>query len=319
MHRQTTTFSSRMNRVFTHRANRVSKAIERQGIRATYELHDRLLSNRSARERFASSPPQLDDAQRSILDEVQQHGFCGALVRPALLPDEWQAIAEQRDRFVSATEADLAAGGEHVRVRPGKEFVVRLQSYGVELGPDDPWFKVVSSRRLLDLANTYVGMWSKLEYVDVWYSVPQPEAAERISSQRWHRDYNDKHLLKVFLYLVDVDESMGPFQFVAGSQPGGPYEDAWGWQPLGQNYPTEEELESRDPRLGRADLHRPGGHAPLLQHRGFHRGGSRRRSRASSRPRRTRRRRRSRLLTVRSYTYSGAVDALDEPSMFALT
>ena len=268
MHRQTTTFSSRMNRVFTHRANRVAKAIERQGIRATYELHDRLLSNRSARERFAASPPQLDDAQRGILDEVAAARVRGALVRPALLrADEWQAIAEQRDRFVSATEADLAAGGEHVRVRPGKEFVVRLQSYGVELGPDDPWFRVVSSRRLLDLANTYVGMWSKLEYVDVWYSVPQPEAAERISSQRWHRDYNDKHLLKVFLYLVDVDDSMGPFQFVAGSQPGGPYADAWGWQPLGQNYPTEQELEARDPRLGRADVHRAGGHASLLQYR----------------------------------------------------
>ena len=111
-------------------------------------------------------------------------------------------------------------------------------------------------------------MWSKLEYVDVWYSVPQPEAAERISSQRWHRDYNDKHLLKVFLYLVDVDESMGPFQFVAGSQPGGPYGDAWGWQPLGQNYPTEEELESRIPASAVQTFTGPAGRS-LLQHRGF--------------------------------------------------
>ena len=62
-------------------------------------------------------------------------------------------------------------------MRTGKEFVVRLQSYGVELGADDPWFRAVSSRRLLDIANTYLGMWSKLEYVDVWYSVPQPAAA----------------------------------------------------------------------------------------------------------------------------------------------
>ena len=167
MHRQTTTFSSRVNRVFTHRANRVAKAIERQGIRATYELHDRLLSNRTARERFAASPPQLDDAQQGILAEVQEHGFAVRSFDQLFSAEDWQGIAEQRDRFVSATEADLAAGGEHVRVRPGKEFVVRLQSYGVELGPDDPWFKIVSSRRLLDLANTYVGMWSKLEYVDV--------------------------------------------------------------------------------------------------------------------------------------------------------
>ena len=75
MHRQRTKFSSRVNRVFTHRADRVAKTIERQGIRATYELHDRLLSNRGSRERFGEAPPQLDDVQRSILSDVREHGF----------------------------------------------------------------------------------------------------------------------------------------------------------------------------------------------------------------------------------------------------
>ena len=100
---------------------------------------------------------------------------------------------------------------------------------------------------MLDVANTYLRMRSKLEYVDVWYSVPQPKEANRISSQLWHRDYNDKHLLKAFLYLVDVDEEMGPFQYIAGSQPGGPYADAWPWKPLGKNYRPEGELEQRIP------------------------------------------------------------------------
>ena len=54
--------------------------------------------------------------------------------------------------------------------------------------------------RLLDIANAYLGMWAKLEYVDVWYT-PPVEDAERRSSQRWHRDFNDRHLLKAFLYL----------------------------------------------------------------------------------------------------------------------
>ena len=82
-----------------------------------------------------------------------------------------------RDRFVSETESDLAKGGDHVRVREGKEFVVRLHSYGVALGLDDPWFAACASRRMLDIANTYLRMWSKLEYLDVWYSVPQSEEA----------------------------------------------------------------------------------------------------------------------------------------------
>ena len=308
-----------MNRVFTHRADRVSKAIERQGIRATYELHDRLLSNRSARERFAEAPPHLDELQQGILTDVRERGFAVRSFRDLFPDSDWREIEAQRDRFVSSTEADLAAGGEHVRVRPGKEFVVRLQSYGVELGPDDPWFKVVSAPRLLDLANTYLEMWSKLEYVDVWYSVPQPEAAERISSQRWHRDYNDKHLLKVFLYLVDVDEDMGPFQYVAGSQPGGPYADTWGWQPLGQHYPTEQELEGRIPGSAVQTFTGPAGTLLFCNTAGFHRGGF-----STTRPRVLATATYSSpaslaALTVRSYTYTGSVDVLDDATRYALS
>ncbi len=102
-------------------------------------------------------------------------------------------------------------------MREGKEFVVRLHSYGSDLSLDDPWFRVCASRRMLDIANSYVGLLTKLEYVDVWYSVPQPGTSERVASQKWHRDFNDRKLVKAFLYLVDVDETMGPFEYVPGS------------------------------------------------------------------------------------------------------
>ena len=319
MHRQKTKFSRRVNRVFTHRANGVAKALETRGIRATYELHDRLLSNRASRKRYERNGTHLDDLQRRIVSEVEVEGF-STIPFAELFPDElWREIEAQRDAFVADTERDLAAGGDNVRVREGKEFVVRLHSYGVELGPDDPWFRVCTSRRLIDLANAYLRMWSKLEYVDVWYSVPQPPGAERVSSQRWHRDYNDKHLLKAFLYLVDVNDDMGPFQYVPGSQPGGPYADAWGWKPLGENYPTEEELEARIPASAIKAFTAPKGTLIFCNTAGFHRGGfsttdprvlatvtySSPASLAS--------------LTRRSYDYAGPLEELDEPTRFAVT
>jgi ectoine hydroxylase-related dioxygenase (phytanoyl-CoA dioxygenase family) len=319
MHRQRTKFSHRVNRVFTHRANRVAKALERQGIRATYELHDRLLSNRTSRDRFGQEPPRLDELQLSILADVQERGFSVRSFQDVFADDaHWQELGEQRDRFVAATKTDLASGREHVRVRPGKEFVVRLMSYGVDLGLDDPWFRAVASRRLLDIANAYVQMWSKLEYVDVWYSVPQPTGAERVSSQRWHRDYNDKHLLKVFLYLVDVDENMGPFQYVAGSHPGGPYAHAWGWRPLGQNYPTESELEARVPSSAVQTFTGAEGTLIFCNTAGFHRGGF-----STTNPRVLATATYSSpaslaSLTERSYSFTGAVDELDAPTRFAL-
>jgi hypothetical protein len=320
MHRQKTKFSRRVNRVFTHRANRVAKALETRGIRATYELHDRVLSNRASRRRFSSDRPELDEMQERIVSEVEAEGF-STLPFTELFPDGnlWRDLEEQRDRFVAATEADLAAGGDQVRVREGKEFVVRLHSYGVDVGVGDPWFRAASSRRMLDVANVYLRMWSKLEYLDVWYSVPQQASAERVSSQRWHRDYNDKHLLKAFLYLVDVDADMGPFQYVPGSQPGGPYADEWGWRPLGQNYPTEEELEARIPASAVHTFTAPKGTLIFCNTAGFHRGGF-----STTEPRVLATLTYSSpaslaSLTERSFTYAGALGELDAPTRFALT
>ncbi len=320
MHRRKTQFARRMNRVLTHRANTVSKAVEARGIRATYEIHDRMLSNRRSRNLFTHEHPQLDDLQRRIVSDVDREGYC-LLTFGDLFPDEalWHELEEMGNRFIQETATDLAQGGEHVRVRKGKEFVVRLHSYGVDLGLDDPWFRVCASRRMLDIANAYLRMWSKLEYVDAWYSVPQPKGSERISSQRWHRDFNDKHLLKAFLYLVDVDEEMGPFQFIPGSQPGGPYADAWPWKPLGENYPTESELERRIPPSAVRTFVGPKASFLFCNTAGFHRGGF-----STTTPRVLATATYSSpaslaSLTERSYDFSGSLAELDPVTRFALT
>jgi len=320
MHRRKTQFARRLNRVLPDRVDPYAKALENRGIRATYELHDRLLSNRRSRELFRHEQPGLDEVQRRVVSEVESQGY-SLLAFSDLFPEEsrWQELEAMRDRFVTETEEDLAAGGQHVRVREGKEFVVRLHSYGVTLGLDDPWFAVCASRRMLDIANAYLRMWSKLEYVDVWYSVPQPEGAQRISSQLWHRDYNDKHLLKTFLYLVDVDEEMGPFQYIPGSQPGGPYADAWPWKPLGQNYPTEEELEERIPASAVRTFVGPKASLLFCNTAGFHRGGF-----STSAPRILATATYSSpaslaSLTERSYDFAGSLDELDPVTRFALS
>ncbi|MBA2642087.1 MAG: phytanoyl-CoA dioxygenase family protein [Actinobacteria bacterium] len=312
MHRTKTHFAARVNHVAT--------ALEKRGIRATYALHDRVLSNRSSRRRFAHDRPGLDHVRQGILDALERDGY--ALTTFADFSYDagaWADVEAQGARFAAETQAALAGDRESLRVRAGKEFVVRLHSYGVDLGLDDPWFRVCASRRMLDLANTYLGLWSKLEYVDMWYSVPQPEEADRVASQRWHRDFNDKHLLKAFLYLVDVDEGNGPFQYVPGSAPGGRHADAWPWRPLGENYPPENELETRVPAEDFRTFTGSKGTLLFCNTAGFHRGGfataklrvlatvtySSPASLAS--------------LTERSYRFVDPLDGLDEPTRFALT
>jgi hypothetical protein len=307
---------------FAARVNHVASALEKRGVRATYALHDRVLSNRSSRRHFARTEPELDDVQQRIVSELSVEGYC-VVPFTELFPDvrdsNWRAIEEQAARFVAETEEGLAGNREALRVRAGKEFVVRLLSYGIELGPDDPWFATCASHRMLDIANTYLGLWSKLEYVDMWYSVPQPADADRIASQRWHRDFNDKHLLKAFLYLVDVDVGTGPFEYVPGSAPGGLFADAWPWQPLGENYPPDGELEKRIPEDGIQTFTAPKGTMVFCNTSGFHRGGF-----ATEKPRVLATATYSSpaslaSLTERSYHFTGSLEELDGPTRFALT
>jgi hypothetical protein len=261
---------------FAARVNRVAAGLERRGVVATYEMHDRLLANRGARRRYSQAAPALDDVQQSVLERLRQEGYA-SLPFSELIPNPavWEELETDAQRFVTETEVGLARereGGEaELRRRAGKEFLVRKYSWGVELGVEDPWLRLGINPRLLDLANAYLQMWSKLEYVDVWYTAPAG-TDERRASQRWHRDFNDRHLLKAFLYLVDVDEETGPFEYVPRSAPGGELERLWPWRPLGENYPPEDEFAERV--NGRSvTFTAPKGTIIFCNTSGFHRGG----------------------------------------------
>ena len=144
-----------------------------------------------------------------------------------------------------------------------------------ELPLDNPWFKLAASPRMLDVVNSYLEMWSKLLYVDQWYTIPvMTDEDARFSSQRWHRDYNDQHLIKVFIYMNDVDEGAGPFEYVPGSARGGPYADAWPWVPFGGDlYPPPEEFDQKIPAEAVRTLTGPAGSVIFCNTSGFHRGG----------------------------------------------
>jgi hypothetical protein len=266
MHRKRTRFAARVHRVAT--------ALERRGIVATYELHDRLLANRSARRRYTHEPPVLDELQQRVVEQLRNEGYA-TLPLSELAPDLWSDLESEAARFVAETEAELAkekAGSESaLRRREGKEFVVRKYAYDVELSLDDPWLRLGLNTRMLDIANAYLGMWAKLEYVDVWYT-PPVEDPERRSSQRWHRDFNDRHLLKAFLYLVDVDEKTGPFEYVPRTAPGNELDHLWPWRPLGDNYPPEQELAEKIADRT-VSFTAPKGTIIFCNTCGFHRGG----------------------------------------------
>ena len=265
MHRQRTKLAKRVNHV--------ASSVERRGIVATYTLHERLLGNRSARRLLASHESKLDETQRGLIEALDREGYV-TLPFTELFDDErWQAIEAQGGAFVAETERTIAEGGSG-KVRAGKEFVVRAHSFeGVTLAADDPWFSACASRRLLDVANAYLRLWSKLSYVDLWYTAQQPASDDRVASQNWHVDFDDKHLLKAFVYLSDVGPEQGPFEYVPGSQPGGRHHDVRPWVPMGYGRVDDADVSRSVPPEEIATFTGPKGTLILCNTSGLHRGG----------------------------------------------
>ena len=264
MHRQRTKLSKRVNRV--------ASAVERRGIVATYELHERLLGNRKARRRFASDEPQLDATQRGLVEALDRDGYVTLPFTDLLDGAHWERLEAQGAAFIADTERTIEAGGQG-KVRAGKEFVVRAYSFeGVTLAGEDPWFAAATSRRLLDVANAYLRLWAKLSYVDLWYTAQQPASDERVASQNWHVDFDDKHLLKAFVYLSDVGPDHGPFEYVPGSQAGG-RTTVRPWVPMGYGRVADEEVAQHVSQDEIATFTGPKGTLILCNTSGLHRGG----------------------------------------------
>jgi hypothetical protein len=220
----------------------------------------------------------LTTAQERVLGELRETGI--AIVPFAeLFGDEalWQALKADLDSFVAQAEHDLEHGGGAKRK---KDFLIRRYPRGKKKLPiepailpsDGPWLRYAAGDALLGIVNAYRGAQVKLVDFDLWYTIPVGDEAERVLSQEWHRDPEDQHVVKVFLYFSDVDLDAGPFEYVPQSAEGFKYGHLWPWGES-ERYPPTDELEAVIPAADRILATGPAGTLVICDTSGFHRGG----------------------------------------------
>ena len=230
MHRKRTKLAAR-----AHRAGDGGRAT---GVAATYELHDRLLVEpRAPPQGSRTHVPSSTTSQRvDRRARCEREGYAGVpfaeLVPDADAP---QQIEEQADRFAdrdrarrSPATARGAAPARRQGVRRAGSTATTSTSRSTTRG-SDACSSQPHARRREHVPRAVVEARVRRRLV---LDPARRSSSERKASQRWHRDFNDRHLLKAFLYLVDVDEETGPFEYVAGSARGGPLRHHWPWRPL---------------------------------------------------------------------------------------
>jgi hypothetical protein len=120
-----------------------------------------------------------------------------------------------RDRKTELSEARKACeDGNSDRQKP---FVFSLLGDAPKLDPSTVWVRFALQDSIVAIAQAYFGMWVTLRYCNVWCNfVSRSEASQ---SQYWHRDPEDRYILKIFVCLEEVDDGRGPFTYAAGSHP----------------------------------------------------------------------------------------------------
>jgi hypothetical protein len=96
-----------------------------------------------------------------------------------------------------------------------KSFIYSLLGESPTLQPQGIYARFALNSTILNIANGYLGMFSRLRYYNVWHTFAS--GAEPRQSQLWHRDREDRYICKVFVYLSDVDEGAGPFTYAPGT------------------------------------------------------------------------------------------------------
>jgi hypothetical protein len=252
-------------------AARQVAALERTGVRATYRLHDRVLSNPRSRRRFLAHRPVLDVRQGRVVDQLRRDGFCAVPFSELFAPAHWAQLEADAAGWTDVVERRMADGVGPETLPSEKPFWRRHTDEPTTL--TSPWLRLAASRHVLDIVNSYLGMWSKLTHADQWYSPALGPTSARVGAMRWHRDYNDRHIVKLFVYLDDVDDRAGPLEYVSGSTGNGAHADVWPWQPLSEVYPDQAEIARRIPPSATRTLTAPAGTLIFCDTSGFHRGG----------------------------------------------
>jgi hypothetical protein len=208
-----------------------------------------------------------------VVEELRRNGCAKSSVRE-LLPDGglWDELTEA----VSRTQADRA--DEIRRTKEGaagtayKSYLIEYLGKKPSLDASSVFVRFSLQRPILDLANAYFGMWTLLRQFNVWHNVPTE--ADPKNSQLWHRDPEDRQILRMFVYMSDVGPQDGPTSYIPASHELGAskirpeaFLENTAWRS------TDEQMEKTVPRDRWVIATGERGTIWFIDTRGYHKGG----------------------------------------------
>lgn len=233
--------------------------------------------NRKAVEAFTRQDVVLTSPQQRVVDDLSRSGIAQVHYDELFQrgPD-WSSLKQLVDRWLEDEDVQRAVGAYQSsghKQQVWKEYLIKMHEPGVTLPWDDAFLRLALRPEITDVTNSYLGMVAKLLEVNIWNTIPLEHGGEDSGSQRWHRDPEDRRLVKVFLYFTDVDETAGPLEYVPNSRRGERYGHLWPQKPPRGSVVDRTEMDRSIPPTARLSCTHPAGTLLFVDTSGLHRGG----------------------------------------------
>jgi hypothetical protein len=178
-------------------AGRRRAAFHRRALVQSRAVRSRADARHAARlNRHAELLPSVGAEDEAVLAELETHGVS---TRPIEVPDD---VLDAAYRLAGTLKATTT-----------REPCVKASPR--QLGEELELFTWGLSDRLLDLAEAYIGLPPRYLGVEVKRELTVTARGDRHHTVRsWHLDHEDRRILKILVYLSDVDVDAGPFGYL---------------------------------------------------------------------------------------------------------
>jgi hypothetical protein len=154
------------------------------------------------RDRHKAALPVLEATELAIVEQLEREGICITSLAALGVPDSHKLLAAAEP--ISKELAHLSRTPSHL----GKHTLMATATQLMQHPEIICWGL---SPRLLKIVESYLGLPVGYGGLSFYHSVADGrDAGPRI----WHRDKEDWRMIKIAVYLNDVDESGGPYQCV---------------------------------------------------------------------------------------------------------
>lgn len=150
--------------------------------------------------------PAISPQDQEIVKALRREGaFITSLDKLEL--DSTPRLLEAANQYLSVMESFVPTENGRVKGNTGEPTFPQIYTV-TDLEEFYTWG---AERRLLNIIENYIGLPVEFQGVHLRRDFAN---LSPVTTEFWHQDLEDRRIIKVFLYLVDVDEHRGPFEYV---------------------------------------------------------------------------------------------------------